>query len=105
MNPYDKYHELDNHSMKMVLTFFIKDFYDGMEEMRESYGDNVAFLYVSDDMKWGRANIKDKENDLYFVGMGRSQGYSQSDLSICKKCALFLWLHIYIYRYFSRGGW
>jgi len=45
-------------------------FYDGMEEMRESYGDNIAFLYVSDDMKWGRANIKDKENDLYFVGMG-----------------------------------
>ena len=27
---------------------------------------------VSDDMKWGRANIKDKENDLYFVGMGSS---------------------------------
>ena len=50
--------------------FFIEDFYDGMEEMRESYGDNIAFLYVSDDMKWGRANIKDKENDLYFVGMG-----------------------------------
>ena len=42
-------------------------FYDAMEEMRESY-DNVAFLYVSDNMKWGRANIKDKENDLYFVG-------------------------------------
>ena len=52
--------------------FFIEDFYDGMEEMRESYGDNIAFLYVSDDMKWGRANIKDKENDLYFVGMGSS---------------------------------
>ena len=43
-----------------------------MEEMRESYGDNVAFLYISDDMKWGRANIKDKENDLYFVGAGIS---------------------------------
>ena len=38
-----------------------------MEEMRESY-DNVAFLYVSDSMAWGRKNIKDKENDLYFVG-------------------------------------
>ena len=38
-----------------------------MEDMRESY-DNVAFLYVSDDMKWGRKNLKDKENDLYFVG-------------------------------------
>ena len=25
--------------------FFIEDFYDGMEEMRESYGDNIAFLY------------------------------------------------------------
>ena len=42
-------------------------FYDAMDEMRGSY-DNVAFLYVSDDMAWGRKNIKDKENDLYFVG-------------------------------------
>ena len=42
-------------------------FYDAMEEMRESY-DNVAFLYVSDDMKWGRKKLKDKENDLYFAG-------------------------------------
>ena len=38
-----------------------------MDEMRESY-DNAAFLYVSDDMKWGRKNLKDKENDLYFAG-------------------------------------
>ena len=42
-------------------------FYDAMEEMRESYT-NPAFLYVSDDMKWARASIKDKQNDLYFVG-------------------------------------
>ena len=53
---------------------FFKDFYDGMEEMRESYGDNVAFLYISDDMKWGRKNLKDKENDLYFVGLGNTNG-------------------------------
>lgn len=32
-------------------------FYDAMEEMRESYN-NVAFLYISDDMNWGRSNIK-----------------------------------------------
>ena len=57
-----------------ALFFFFKDFYDGMEEMRESYGDNVAFLYISDDMKWGRKNLKDKENDLYFVGMGNTNG-------------------------------
>jgi hypothetical protein len=44
-------------------------FYDAMEDMRESY-DNVAFLYVSDVMKWGRKNLKDKENDMYFVGHG-----------------------------------
>jgi len=60
-------------------------FYDGMEEMRESYGDNVAFLYISDDMKWGRKNLKDKENDLYFVGMGNtneagSDGGAENDL-------------------------
>lgn len=53
-------------------------FYDGMDEMRESYGDNVAFLYISDDMKWGRKNLKDKENDLYFVGMGNTNGEFQS---------------------------
>ena len=28
------------------------------------------FLMVSDDMKWAKKHIKDKHNDLFFVGMG-----------------------------------
>jgi hypothetical protein len=30
---------------------------------REEY-DNVAFAFVSDDMEWGRKNIKNKKKDL-----------------------------------------
>ena len=30
---------------------------------REEY-ENVAFLYVSDDMAWGKKNIKNKKKDL-----------------------------------------
>lgn len=46
-------------------------FYDAMDKFREDY-DNVAFLFVSDDMPWGKKNIKDKNNDLFFVGKGES---------------------------------
>ncbi len=34
-----------------------------MFAFRESYED-VAFLYVSDDMDWARKNLKDKHHDL-----------------------------------------
>ena len=60
-----------------------------MDEMRESYSDDgeniVAFLYVSDDMKWGRANIKDKHNDLYFVGGGTHDGTRVAPILILNK--------------------
>jgi hypothetical protein len=46
-------------------------FYDAMEYFREEY-ENVAFLYVSDDMKWGKSNIKNKKKDLFFVGAGEN---------------------------------
>ena len=65
-------HYKKNHNQKPLKKSY---FYDAMEEMRESY-DNVAFLYVSDDMKWGRKNLKDKENDLYFAGQ-EDQGREQ----------------------------
>ena len=38
---------------------------------REDY-ENIAFLFISDDMEWGRKNIKDKHNDLFFVGVGET---------------------------------
>ena len=39
-----------------------------MEYFREEYWDTtVVFVYVSDDMKWGRRNLKDSKN-LFFLG-------------------------------------
>ena len=35
---------------------------------------NVAFIYVSDDMKWGKENLAHLgKNDLYFIGHGESE--------------------------------
>ena len=49
-------------------------FYDAMEHFREEFdSEPVAFLYISDDMAWGRKNIKDKHKDLFFVSSGDSQ--------------------------------
>ena len=42
-------------------------FYDAMDYFREEYNP-VAFLYVSDDMAWGKKNLKNKHKDLFFVG-------------------------------------
>ena len=36
---------------------------------REEF-DNVAFVYVSDDMDWGRKNLKNRSGDLFFLGSG-----------------------------------
>lgn len=41
-------------------------FYAAMEYFREEYNP-VAFLYVSDDCQWGKKNLKNKHNDLFFV--------------------------------------
>lgn len=53
---------------------------------REEY-DNAVFLFISDDMDWGRKNIKDKHNDLFFVGEGRSDDdfYIGVDLALMAK--------------------
>ena len=58
-------------------------------DFSESYESNIAFLYVSDDMKWGTKNLEDGDDyDLYFVGDGdtgnvESVGY---DLAILARC-------------------
>ena len=55
----------------------------------EDYETNVAFLYVSDDMKWGQKNLEDGENyDLYFVGDGNPLSLQSvaHDLAIFLKC-------------------
>ena len=30
----------------------------------------MAFVYVSDDMAWGMKNLKNRKDDLFFVGSG-----------------------------------
>jgi hypothetical protein len=44
-------------------------FHDAMDEFREDY-DHPVFLYVSDDMEWGRENLANDHGDLFFVGNG-----------------------------------
>lgn len=43
-------------------------FYDAMDYFRDEHDGNTVFFYVSDDMDWGRKNIRNKNKDLYFVG-------------------------------------
>ena len=47
--------------------FTEKYFKHAMEYFRED-NEHVVFFYVSDDMEWGRQNVKNKERDLFFVG-------------------------------------
>ncbi len=44
---------------------------------REEY-ENVVFLYVSDDMEWGRKNLKNKHGDLV-------KGSSINDVTLLRK--------------------
>ena len=41
-------------------------FKDAMEYFKEEF-DNVVFLWISDDMEWGRKYFKNRK-DIYFVG-------------------------------------
>ena len=43
-------------------------FQDAMAYFREEY-DHPVFIYVSDDMKWGRRKLKAEKN-VYFLGCG-----------------------------------
>lgn len=47
-------------------------FEDAMEYFMEEYGPNVAFVYVSDDMKWGRRKLSKvpHSKNLFFIGCG-----------------------------------
>ena len=46
-------------------------FIDAMEHFREEYDNQVAFLYISDDMAWGRKQLKNIK-DIFFVSSGDS---------------------------------
>ena len=52
-----------------------KYFREAMAEFREDH-DNVAFMYVSDDMEWGVKNLAKesrKHGDVFFVGSGEPE--------------------------------
>ena len=46
---------------------------DAMAAFRDHFaksGAHVAFVFVSDDMRWGRQQLAKNERDLYFAGNG-----------------------------------
>ena len=40
-------------------------FSDGMDYFKEEFGDNVIFLWVSDDMEWGKKKFKSRKDVFY----------------------------------------
>jgi len=63
-------------------------FQDAMEYFRDEYWDTtVVFVYVSDDMKWGRRNLKDEKN-IFFLGCGNGQDIDciAKDLALLGSC-------------------
>ena len=68
-----------------------EDYYqDAMEYFRDEFGeDTTAFLFVSDDLKWGQQNeiLKDEKN-LFFVGCGNGADLKcvGKDLSLLGAC-------------------
>ena len=61
-----------------------------MEYFMEEYGPDVAFIYVSDDMKWGRRKLKDVPHAkrLFFLGCGDGQNIDciGKDLALLGSC-------------------
>ena len=51
-------------------------FEDAVAYFKEEYGDslmdynNVVFVYISDDMKWGRRKLKKLGENIFYVGCG-----------------------------------
>jgi len=49
--------------------FQYKDYFDDAMEYFTNEYDNVVFVYVSDDMEWGRKKLG-KAKNIFFVGCG-----------------------------------
>ncbi|XP_059089721.1 galactoside alpha-(1,2)-fucosyltransferase 1-like [Tigriopus californicus] len=62
-------------------------FHDAMDIFRDEY-DHPAFIFVSDDMEWARAKIKNKLGDVFFVGTGNpdSEVDIGTDLALLASC-------------------
>jgi len=64
----------------------------------------VAFLYVSDDMEWGKKNLK-KCKDLFFVGEG-DEASAGRDLAVLAACdhSIISWGSFSMWAAFLAGG-
>eukprot|EP00094_Tigriopus_californicus_P002305 TCALIF_02225-PA protein Name:"Similar to FUT2 Galactoside 2-alpha-L-fucosyltransferase 2 (Bos taurus)" AED:0.15 eAED:0.15 QI:0/0.6/0.33/1/1/1/6/394/436 len=73
-------------------------FVEAMDYYRERFGEAVIFLYVSDDMKWGRQNLMNPKRDLFFVGNGKTEDMDEIafDMTILAQCNhLTAFAHLY----------
>jgi len=69
-------------------------FEDAIAYFKEEYGDpsmnnkNVVFVYVSDDMKWGRRKLKKLDENIFFVGCGDGDKTDciGKDFAVLSKC-------------------
>ena len=60
-------------------------FFDAVDYFTEEF-ENVVFVYISDDMEWGRKKLR-KVSNVFFVGCGDSddQGIIETTKSLCYK--------------------
>eukprot|EP00096_Caligus_rogercresseyi_P007243 TRINITY_DN2504_c0_g1_i1.p1 TRINITY_DN2504_c0_g1~~TRINITY_DN2504_c0_g1_i1.p1 ORF type:complete len:419 (+),score=24.23 TRINITY_DN2504_c0_g1_i1:52-1308(+) len=66
-------------------------FMEAMHLFKERYGERVLFLYVSDDLAWGKENLgprTKKSKDLFFLGegLGSKEDSIGHDLAVLKSC-------------------
>merc|ERR1712029_1196817 len=61
-------------------------FEDATDYFAEEY-ENAVFVYVSDDMRWGRRNLKGIKHSLHFLGCGEgSEDCTGKDLAVLAAC-------------------
>ena len=78
-------------------------FSDGMDYYNEEFGDDVVFLWISDDMEWGKKKFKNRK-DIVFTDTGNKTtdeaiGYdlallARSDHTIITRGTFGMWAAI-----------
>ena len=83
---------LDFRRRVLGLSNLYEDYFaDATDYFVEEYGDDddttVVFIYVSDDMKWGRRNLKSIKN-IFFLGCGDGDAVDcvGKDLAVLAAC-------------------
>lgn len=82
-------------------------FREAMDYFREEH-EHPVFFYVSDDMEWGRKNVRDRHGDLFFVGKGDTDsndaiGYDLAVLASCNH-SVVSWGSFSMWSAFLAGG-